>query len=92
MKEIIVAESAGFCFGVSRSVKLAEKAISESGPCFSLGELIHNDAVVADLESRGLTVASTVESIPDGARFVVRSHGITRAEFEALRAKKRRNN
>jgi 4-hydroxy-3-methylbut-2-enyl diphosphate reductase len=87
LKEIIVAESAGFCFGVSRSVKLAEKAISESGPCFSLGELIHNDAVVADLESRGLTVASTVESIPDGARVVVRSHGITRAEFEALRAK-----
>lgn len=87
MKNIIVAESAGFCFGVSRSVKIAENAISENGPCYSLGELIHNDSVVADLQSRGLKVAQTVDEIPEGAKVIVRSHGITRAEYDELRAK-----
>ena len=45
MRELRVAESAGFCFGVQRSVEMAEKLL-ESGPCLSLGQLIHNDGEV----------------------------------------------
>jgi hypothetical protein len=39
MRKLIVAESAGFCFGVERSVRLTEDALKE-GPCFCLGQLI----------------------------------------------------
>ena len=53
MKELKVAQSAGFCFGVSRSVKMAEKMLSEESSCYSFGELIHNADVVTSLEQRG---------------------------------------
>lgn len=88
MKNIILADSAGFCFGVSRSVKLAEEAVSKKDkPCCSLGELIHNATVVSELRDKGLTVVNTAEEIPDGSRVLIRSHGITRSEYETLREK-----
>ena len=54
MKEIRVAKSAGFCFGVSRSVDMAEKLLQEHGSACSLGPLIHNEDVVRELGERGL--------------------------------------
>ena len=48
MKELRVAESAGFCFGVRRSVEMAEDLLKQ-GNCVSFGMLIHNDDVVARL-------------------------------------------
>ena len=48
MTELRVAGSAGFCFGVSRSVDMAEKMLLD-GPCASFGMLIHNDDAVQRL-------------------------------------------
>lgn len=84
MKELIVAKSAGFCFGVSRSVKMAEEMLAAEQNCYSLGELIHNDDVVRHLQSEGLTVVDGPEQIPQGASVIIRSHGVSRAEFEAV--------
>ena len=49
MKELRVAQSAGFCFGVNRSVGMAEKLLEDTGKCASLGQLIHNEDVVREL-------------------------------------------
>ena len=49
MRELRVAQSAGFCFGVSRSVDMAEKLLEEHESCACLGELIHNEDVVRRL-------------------------------------------
>ena len=84
MKELIVAKSAGFCFGVSRSVKMAEEMLAAEQNCYSLGELIHNDDVVRHLQSEGLTVVDGPEQIPPGASVIIRSHGVSRTEFEAV--------
>ena len=89
MKELLVSESAGFCFGVSRSVKLAEELLDSCvGSCYSLGELIHNDSVVEKLRVRGLTVAQSAQEIPEGSCVVIRSHGVPQKEYEILTAKK----
>ena len=80
----MVAKSAGFCFGVSRSVKMAEEMLAAEQNCYSLGELIHNDDVVQHLRSEGLTVVDGPEQIPQGASVIIRSHGVSRAEFEAV--------
>lgn len=85
--EIKIAKSAGFCFGVNRAVKLAENTLAESGTCFSLGELIHNKDAVEALAKRGLVTAESAEDVPAGAEVIVRSHGITRKEYECLTAK-----
>ena len=87
MKEIILAESAGFCFGVNRSVKLAEEMLMQGGVCYSLGHLIHNNDVVERFRNQGLQVAQSPEEIPEGARVIIRAHGISMAVEEALRAR-----
>ena len=85
MREIIVSKSAGFCFGVSRSVKLAGELLEKGeGPCCSLGELIHNEHVVAELRSRGLAVAERAEDVPPGANVLIRSHGVAKSEYDIL--------
>lgn len=85
MSRVILAKSAGFCFGVSRSVKMAEELL-KSGPCKSLGPLIHNEDVVSDLARRGLEVISDPSEVRPGDRVMIRSHGVSQAVEDALRA------
>ena len=88
MKKLYIAKSAGFCFGVSRSVKLAHEALSnKESPCFSLGDLIHNNSVVADLERKGLKVTDGTQELPEGARVIIRSHGVSKFLYEELEEK-----
>ena len=86
MKELKVAQSAGFCFGVSRSVKMAEQMLSEERSCFSFGELIHNADVVRHLEQKGLRVTNDLSALGEGDAVIIRSHGITKALCEQLAA------
>lgn len=52
MKRLIVAKSAGFCFGVKRAVDTVyEQAKKEKEPIYTYGPIIHNEAVVEDLEN-----------------------------------------
>ena len=84
MKKLIVAESAGFCFGVRRSVDMAMKLLDEHGACASLGELIHNEDVVNALKAKGMRVVNTPEEVTAGERVLVRAHGAAPEIYEAL--------
>ena len=84
MRELIVAESAGFCFGVQRSVELAEGLIREKGSCASLGQLIHNEDVVRALEAKGMRVVNTPEELRPGEAVLIRAHGAAPAVYAAL--------
>ena len=50
--KILLAKSAGFCYGVRRAVELTERTAAETGGCWMLGDLIHNAHVVEDLARR----------------------------------------
>ena len=69
-KTIILAETAGFCFGVKRAMDIA----MESAPAASLGPLIHNDAAVARLEEEGVKVIGSLDEA-NGLPVIIRSHG-----------------
>ena len=84
MKRVIVAESAGFCFGVSRSVELAEALLAEKGSACSLGPLIHNEDVVEELERRGLRVVGSPDEIRAGEAVMIRAHGAAPSVYEEL--------
>lgn len=91
MKRIILARSAGFCFGVKRAMSIADETAAGrneggSGPIASLGPLIHNPQAVEELEKKGVHVVGAVDDVACG-KVIVRSHGITRTEHEALVAK-----
>ena len=87
MKELILAKSAGFCFGVNRSVDMAEKLLREKGSCCSFGQLIHNEDVVKELEERGLRVIHSPEEAMPGDNVLIRAHGVSRQLVEQLEAR-----
>ena len=84
---VILAKSAGFCYGVKRAVALAEQTAGEDGGCWMLGDLIHNAHVVEDLRRRGVRKTDRPEEIPAGQTVVLRSHGELRSVLEGLEAR-----
>jgi len=81
--EILLAKSAGFCFGVKRATQMAFDAADQYQSLNSLGPLIHSPQMVKNLEARGIRVCKQVEDA-DGEAIVVRSHGVTAEELAAL--------
>ena len=82
MREVVLAKSAGFCYGVRRAVELAEEKTGV--PCVMLGPIIHNKEVMDRLAARGLRVVDRPDQVPDGSAVIIRSHGESRAVHEAL--------
>ena len=73
---VMRAEHAGACYGVQRALDMALAATEEAGEATTLGPLIHNPLVVADLERRGATVAESLDDITTHT-VIIRSHGVT---------------
>ncbi|MBQ7543750.1 MAG: 4-hydroxy-3-methylbut-2-enyl diphosphate reductase [Synergistaceae bacterium] len=71
----VMAEHAGFCFGVKRAVDAIEAALRDTPEVWTIGLPIHNPQEVARLEAMGLKVARSAEDIPAGARVLIRAHG-----------------
>ena len=94
MKNVTLAKSAGFCFGVKRAVNMVYEEIEkvrESGentPIYTYGPIIHNDEVVKDFASKGVTLVKNLSELADleKGRIIVRSHGISRREYEEMEA------
>ncbi|MGI6546277.1 MAG: bifunctional 4-hydroxy-3-methylbut-2-enyl diphosphate reductase/30S ribosomal protein S1 [Fastidiosipilaceae bacterium] len=86
-----MARSAGFCRGVDYAVQTAyqllEEQDGENGPIYMYGELIHNRLVMGDLAERGARLATSIEDIPDGAKVIIRAHGVTPQEVRRLKEK-----
>ena len=62
MRKVLLAKSAGFCFGVRRAVKLAQEIAESGAPYVMLGPVIHNDHVIAQLAAQGVGCARAAAS------------------------------
>ena len=87
--EVIVAKTAGFCFGVNRAVEQVYEQIEKAEkPVYTYGPIIHNEFVVKDLEKKGVCVLNTEEelsALTDGI-VVIRSHGVGKHIYDLLEA------
>ena len=83
---VILAKSAGFCYGVERAVKLAEQTAREKGSCVMLGSIIHNAHVVRELEALGARQVDDISQVRPGETVIIRSHGETRQVYQQLEA------
>ena len=88
--KVLVAKTAGFCFGVRRAVeKVYEQVKDGHHPIYTYGPIIHNENVVEDLERRGVHVIQTrkdLEALTQGT-VVIRSHGVEREIYELIAKK-----
>lgn len=86
MKEIILAENAGFCFGVKRAVDTAFNMAKEGKRIYTFGELIHNKDVVDKLREKNVLVLEDEDNF-EPAPILIRSHGLSKDKVEKLKEK-----
>ena len=88
MREILLAENSGFCFGVRQAIEKTEEQINLKksgkikGRIFTCGPLIHNRLVTDDLAERGVGIITSAGEAEPGDVVIVRSHGESKAFFE----------
>lgn len=83
---VILAKSAGFCFGVKRAVDMVYEKIEEGKPIYTFGPIIHNEEVVRDLEEKGVVVVNDVTELcglPRGT-VIIRAHGVEKGVCEEI--------
>ncbi|MBE5742917.1 MAG: 4-hydroxy-3-methylbut-2-enyl diphosphate reductase, partial [Clostridiales bacterium] len=80
----ILAKSSGFCMGVKRAVDTAKKVYGKG--VYVLGEIIHNESVIRQIESLGTTFINDIDEIDEGT-LIIRSHGVGKAILEKLAKK-----
>jgi len=73
--KIILAKDAGYCFGVRDAVNSAYDTSKEYGEVYMLGDIVHNESVVEDLEKNGVKVVSNLNQVPDDKPVLFRAHG-----------------
>ncbi len=89
--KVIVAKSAGFCFGVRRAVDKVYELIEEGASgVYTLGPIIHNENVVQDLESQGVYSIDKIEDVTGKypEKIVIRSHGVAKSVYDLLEKEK----
>lgn len=83
MKNITLAKTAGFCFGVNRAVNLVYELSDKEKVC-TLGPIIHNTEMVKELEKRGVIIADKPADVKDGYTVVIRSHGVPKNVYDEI--------
>lgn len=83
--EIIIAQTAGFCFGVKRAVDMAFSYENEKST-YTYGPIIHNEVVTGALEQKGIYAIDTIEG-QDVKKLIIRSHGVSPEIYEESRAR-----
>lgn len=87
--KIILSKKMGFCFGVRKSIDLANKTISRyNNKVYMLGPIIHNPRVVEDFQKRGVGLIDDIENVPDESIVITRAHGISPLVGEIAKVKK----
>ena len=86
--KILVAKDAGYCFGVRDAVTLAKKSGDDFQEVYMLGDIVHNETVVDDLNKRGSKVVESLNDIPEDKPVLFRAHGTDPETWKKAQKKK----
>ena len=78
--EVILGKTSGFCFGVKNAIDGVEKELENNKKVYCLGEIIHNEEVIKDLESKGLEIIDNINDAFD--KVIIRAHGVPKEVYE----------
>lgn len=82
--QITLAKTAGFCFGVNRAVEHVYSLINEGHKVCTIGPLIHNPQVIADLEQKGARIIDDPSQAKPDETVIIRTHGVPSSTEEEL--------
>lgn len=81
-RTVVVADKAGYCFGVRRALDLATESLKRQGKTvYSFGPVIHNPQVVEEFRHKGMIPVDSIDEIEEGV-LIIRSHGVEKELLE----------
>ena len=91
--KVIVAESAGFCFGIERALKTVYEQLGRGKTVYTFGPITHNETVCDELAQKGVRIISGEDELDkiENSIIIIRSHGVTEALFDRLKATEEKN-
>ena len=89
VEEVRIAKRTGFCYGVREAIDKAKEASAAGKTTHTLGQVVHNEGVVQNLQDLGIQTVETLDDVDHGAAVVIRAHGVrpdvmARAEARGL--------
>ena len=85
--KITIAKVAGYCFGVRDAVNLAYDTADEHGEVYMLGDIVHNENVINDLDKAGAKVVQSIDDVPIDKPLLLRAHGSKRDVWKSAKEK-----
>ena len=85
--EIRIAKRTGFCYGVREAIDKAKEASAAGKLTHTLGQVVHNEGVISDLERLGIETVDTLDDVDHGAAVVIRAHGVRPDVMERANAR-----
>src|SRR6476661_3299500 len=87
VREIRIARRTGFCYGVREAIDKAKEARAAGKSTHTLGQVVHNEGVIADLERMGIETVEALDDVDHGAAVVIRAHGVRPDVMERANAR-----
>ena len=89
VQEVRIARRTGFCYGVREAIDKAKESAAAGKRTHTLGQVVHNEGVISQLQAQGIQTVDRLDDVTDGAAVVIRAHGVTpevlaRAEGKGL--------
>lgn len=85
--EIIIGKTSGFCNGVKYTVEKANEIIDNCKEIYCLGQIVHNERVIEDLESKGMKTIKNIDECPNNSRVIIRAHGEQKEIYDVAKKK-----
>jgi len=80
--EVRIAKRTGFCYGVREAIDKAKESAAAGQLTHTLGQVVHNEGVIRDLQNIGVRSVDTLDDVDHGAAVVIRAHGVKPEVFE----------
>jgi (E)-4-hydroxy-3-methyl-but-2-enyl pyrophosphate reductase len=80
--EVRIAKRTGFCYGVREAIDKAKESAAAGQLTHTLGQVVHNEGVIRDLQNIGVRSVDSLDDVDHGAAVVIRAHGVKPEVFE----------
>jgi len=87
VESVTIARRTGFCYGVREAIDMAKEARAAGKETHTLGQVVHNEGVVSDLQSLGIRTVDELDDVDHGAAVIIRAHGVRPEVMERAAAR-----
>ena len=87
VREVRIARRTGFCYGVREAIDKAKEAAAAGKRTHTLGQVVHNEGVIAQLQAQGIETVDSLDDVLEGTAVVIRAHGVRPEVLERAEAR-----